>query len=1011
MGKIATIGLYLCAVTLACTGPAFGQAREVTGTVTDAASGFPLPGVNITIDGTTTGTTTGINGAYALQVPGAEAVLVYSFVGYETQRIPVGDRSVIDVALFEDVALLEDVVVVGYGTQRREAVTGSVATVDAADANQGLVTSPDQLIQGRVAGVSIVQNSGEPGAGFNIRIRGGTSITASNEPLYVIDGVPIDNSRISPDGIGIGGDAAAARNPLNLLNPNDIASITVLKDASAAAIYGSRGANGVILITTKRGGAGTVAVDYEGYVSGSTIARKLDFMSGEDYRRFVQQNGLPTTTGPFDTSWQDEITRTAVSQFHNVSITGGAANTNYRASASFMDQEGVINSSGIERFTGRVNASHRTFGERLRFDVNLVSSFMRDDFAANEEIAGFEGGLFTNAFAYNPTMPVLAQGDYDNDQDVDPYFETGPGRTELRNPVALLEQVQDAGETTRTLGNFQAEIDLLTGLTARVNVGADRSTSTRRMYFPMVSPVGAEFGGRAAVRSRDHGSVTFNSYLTYRAQLGRQHRFDVLGAYEFNEYENQDVATESRSFRTDAFGYNRLEAGAEQVPPTSFKEQSRLISFFTRLNYEFSERYFLTGVLRYDGSSRFGVNNRWALFPSLSAAWAINREGFMRGVDYVSELRLRVGYGVVGNQEIGFYRSLATLASESGARAVIGGTPIPGIAPNVVPNENLRWEQTSSYNIGLDYGLFNGRLSGTLEYYRKDTDDLLLEVPAAQPAPRDVVVANVGSLRNQGVEFSLDALALDAPDLNLLLGLVFAANRQEVTDLGTRDYLITGRIGGPGMSDTRAQRVMLGEPLGTFFGPVYTGADSEGRPLYEDIDGDGVIEPGGDDQTIIGHAQPDFSLGLRSHLNVGRFDVSAFVRGEFGRDIFNNTALIFQTKSNARTGRNFLVDALDDPDPVDVAPFYSSRWIEDGTFVRLDNVTLGYTVDLSRLSSYARHARVYVTAQNLFVLTPYSGSDPEVNTSANLGDVSAIGIDYTTYPRPRTLTLGLQLGL
>ncbi len=1005
MNRIVTKLFILVVLALAGTNMAFAQ-RTVTGRVTDEGSGIPLPGVNIAIQGTTQGAITDVQGNYSLQVPGPEAILVFSFIGYNTQEIPVGDQNVINVELGEDVTVLEDVVVIGYGTQRKEAITGSVSTVDADDANIGLVTSPDQMLQGRVAGVNITSTNGEPGAGLQVRIRGGTSISASNEPLYVIDGVPVDNNRVAPGGANVS--SSAPRNPLNLLNPNDIQSITVLKDASATAIYGSRGANGVVLITTKQGAAGRVTADYEGYVSASSVARKIDLLSASEFDSFVRQQVSAgvlnqealANLGNASTDWQDAVSQTGVSHFHNLSLSGGATNTQYRASLSYLKQEGAIISSGLERITGRVNANLQALENRLRLATNFTTSFVEDDYLPYQQTSGFEGGLFTNVFAFNPTQPVRV----DAQPGENPFFETGRGRQSVRNPVALAEQINDFGKTTRSLGNVSAELDLFQGLTAQVNVGADRSTSSRRAYFPKISPVGAEFGGQAFQRDRELTSKTLQTYLTYTAPLQGQ-SFDLLGGYEYNDYMTEEFGVESRDFVTDFWLYNNLGGGANEQKPYSFKETNRLVSFFGRANYSFNDRYFLTGVLRYDGSSRFGSGNKWGLFPAVSASWRLSEESFLRGVQALSDLRLRVGYGVVGSQEIGNYNALALLRPDAGARAVIGGVPVTGVAPVTFANENLKWEQTESFNVGIDYGFLNGRFSGTLEYYLKNTNDLLLRIPVPQPAVVSDRLENVGQIRNQGLEFSLDALALADADKSLLFGLVFATEKNEVVDLGTRDQIITGSVSGRGQSGVNAQIIRPGEALGSFYGPVFAGV-VDGKQTFEDLDGDGVVEPGSDDRRIIGVARPDFTVGLRTNFTWKNFDMNLFIRGEFGRDVFNNTALVYQTKSSILQSNNFIREALNDPDAVNEAPVYSSRWIENGSFLRFDQFSLGYA--LPNFSTQVRQARIYLAVNNLWVITPYSGFDPEVNTDAGL---ATQGIDYTNYPRPRTFTVGVQIGI
>lgn len=1019
MRYFVTRGLLSITLALLCVGFAVAQPLTVTGTVTDGASGDPMPGVSVVVQGTTTGTITDVDGNYSVSAPNDVAVLVYSFVGYETHEETVNGRTTINVVLQEDIAMLQDVVVVGYGEQRREAVTGSVSTVDADDALQGLVTAPTQMLQGRVPGVNIIQNGGEPGGGVQVRVRGGTSISASNEPLYVIDGVPIENVSTEPGGVAVAGSAPSPRNPLTTINPNDIQTLTVLKDAAATAIYGSRGANGVVLIETKQGQAGRLQVDYEGYVSSATAANTLDLATGDQYHTFLQNaidagqipvvdadgNGLPDQIeilGSSNTNWQDAVLRSAISNFHNLALSGGTAATQYRASVSYLDEQGVVISSGLQRITGRLNANQSALNNRLRFDLNIATSYENNDYVPGDETQGFQGGLFTNALSYNPTYPVMAEGG----DALNPYYELPNASTlGVLNPVALANQIQDVGKTSRTLGNIGADLDLLQNLTLRVNVGADHSSGNRDMYFPALNPVGAAFNGRALQRQKDHTSSTFQSYLTYRATLS-QNTFELLGGYEFNQYYTQEFGAEARDFVTDFWSYNNLGGGKEQIKPYSWKESSRLVSFFGRLNYNYADRYYLQGVLRNDGSSRFGAGNKWALFPAISGSWRISEESFMRGLNALSDLRLRVGWGVTGSQEIGNYRSLALLTPDPGARAVLGGGIVTGVAPSTYANPDLRWEQTQSFNVGLDYGFANNKYSGTLEFYQKNTDDLLLEISVPQPAVVSTRLENIGSMRNRGVEFTFDALAVDRPNANLMLGLVFASNENEIESLGDRDRIFTGTVSGRGQSDVDALILEAGHAVPTFYGLIFTGYDESGKQQFQDLNGDGAVDA--DDRTYLGSPLPDWTLGFTTRANWGSFDFNLFLRGEFGRDLFNNTALVYQSKSSALQGQNFLAAALTDPDAINEAALYSSRWVQDASFLRLDNVTLGYRLNMANLTSTVRNARIYVSAQNLFVLTPYDGIDPEVNT----GDagLAASGIDYMRYPRPRTFTVGVNIG-
>ncbi len=1004
----ALLGGLLWAAQLSAQNPT----GTVTGRVVDAATQRPLAGANVVVQGTQRAAVTRADGNFTIGgVPAGTHRVQASQIGYGSQQQSVtvtgGGTATVQFALAAEAVMLDELVAVGYGTQRREAVTGSVATVSAEEANVGVVTNPTEMIQGRVAGVNVTLNSGEPGAGTQLRIRGGTSISASNEPLYVIDGVPIQNVATEPGGAGVpGAGASLPRNPLNLINPNDIESISVLKDAAATAIYGSRGANGVILIQTKRGERGRVAVEYDGYTAFAEPARRLGFLTGEEYRQFRQRTtpDAVASLGTANTDWEREITRSALTHNHNVSFSGGSEQTQYRASLNYMDQEGVVISSGLERLQGRLNAEHLTFGDRLRLGLNLTASQVRNDYAPYENTGGFIGGLFTNMAIYDPTRPVRVT---DPQTGQTRFFETGTGALDVRNPVALAEQLTDFGQTTRILANTTAALEFFPGVTANLNLGVDRSDGQRGIYFPRESAVGAQWNGRALQRTQDNTALTLQTFVTANRQLADVHNVEVVGGYEFAEYSNSGFGAESQQFLTDAFGFNSLGGGSRIERPYSFRNDRRLVSFFSRANYSLLDRYFLTGVLRYDGSSQFAEGHKWAVFPAISGSWRISEEPFMEG-GLFSDLRLRAGYGLQGNPGVDPYSSLLTLAA--GGNYAFGDKLVGGMFPNRNQNPNLRWEETAQFNVAVDYGVMDNRFTGTVEYYVKNTSDLLLLVPVVQPAVASTRLENVGSVRNQGVELTLDAVALERPNLTWRSGLVFTSNRNEVVSLGGQSFIPTGGVSGEGQSGQNSQRIMPGHALGTFFGPRFLRVEN-GKQVFaryqtneqgQKVQVGETFKPTADDFVVIGDANPDFTLGLRSDMNAGRFDFSFLVRSEVGRDVFNNTALVYGNQTTG--GRNFLRSAFSRPDSIGEPAIFSSRWIEDGSFVRLQNATLGYTFEVP--GAQGRSARLYVSGDNLLLLTDYSGYDPEVHTESGL---ASRGIEYLVYPRARTFTTGIRV--
>jgi iron complex outermembrane receptor protein len=891
----------------------------------------------------------------------------------------------------------------------------------------------NSLIQGRAAGVYIAQNSGEPGAGSQIRIRGGTSISASNDPLYVVDGVPIPLIETEQRGISTG-DPPLGRSPLNLINPSDIESISILKDA-AASIYGTRAANGVILITTKKGSAAQGAgIEYEFYAGSSSPRNYLEVLNGDDYRAFIQDQvnqknaclaappaggcasvGLDASRlaslGTFNTDWEREVTRSANTFNHNLSFAGGSANTRYRASMNVMDQQGVALSSGFKRYQARLNGTHQAFDSRLRLGLNLTGSQIRNDYLPSENTGGFAGLVFTNMVDYNPTLPVTA---VDAATGQTTFFEI-PGQTTVRNPVALANQILDDGRTTLALGNVSADLDILSNLTGSVNVGVNRTDGLRSTYWPRASLVGAEFNGRAVRSTRDNTLVNLSTFLNFRPEFSDRQSFDILGGYEFSEYTLSEFGAEARNFLTDAFGYNRLESGGTLRPPTSYKEESRIVGFFSRANYSFLDRYFLTASIRKDGSSRFGIGNKWATFPAVSASWRLSQESFMR-VGPLSELRLRAGWGRLGNPAVPPYASLLLLSADAASRAVFGETAVTGVAPFRNPNPALKWETTDQSNFAVDYGFLDNRFTGSLEYYVKNTKDLLLEVAVPQPAVVATRLENIGRIGGKGLEFSLDAQVLNRPEFNWTAGLVYSRDRTKVKDLGGRSFISTGSVSGRGQSGQVAQRIIPGQPLGTFWGPEWVGVNPQGLELFactptgptdtQCVNGQTTLPLRDTDFRIIGNANPDYTVGLRSLVNWRRFDVSFLFNSQRGMDVFNNTALVYAAKNNALQGTNIIKSALSDGVGITQPQTFSSRWIEDGSFVRLQNITLGWTFDPPSFTGAAKGARAYISGDNLLMMTDYTGYDPEIYTDAGL---ASRGIDWLHYPRARTFTGGIRV--
>jgi iron complex outermembrane receptor protein len=1014
----------------------------VTGRVVDSTSQQPLANATVRIDGTQLGALTRDDGSFAVAgVPAGARTVRVTRVGFAAKSQPVtvnaGASANVVLQLRVLATQLTEVVTVGYGTQRREAVTAAVSSVNADEAKVGVQPNVNTLIQGRAAGVQVIQNNGDPGAGAQIRVRGGASISANNEPLYVIDGVPILNeastaSSLAPGAAvtdrplpGTGGGGAVARSPLNTINPNDIAEITVLKDASATAIYGSRGANGVVVITTKKGVAGTSSVEYDGFLGLASQARRYDLLSGDEYRNFYrsQIGRAPGFTqagfdalGNVNTDWQDEVGRTARVQNHNVAFAGGSNSTTYRASVNYFDNPGIVIGSGLTRVQGRINGQSRLLGDRLTTNLNLTSAQTRDQFLIAENTGGFAGGVFINTIGFLPTRPVMGDGASGT-----PFFEYGPGAQNVRNPVGLARQINDRATTNRTLGNLQASYALLTGLNATVNVGVDRQASTRGTFVPSNSPLGAGYStpsglaGAGRLANRNLQGTTIQTLLNYDRSLSASQTLNVVGGYEYQRFSTSEFTTAGTGFITNANGVNNIGAASVAAQPFSFLENRNQVGLFARANYGFRDRYFVTAVVRRDGSSVFGENNKFATFPGASLSWRVSEEAFAKALP-VNDLRLRVSYGLQGNQAIRPYQTLALLGADPNNRYPIGTILVTGVLPTQNANPDLKWETTAQAGVGLDFGLLNNRLTGTVDYYSKTTRDLLLEVPVPQPAVVATQIQNIGRLKNAGWEGSLDYQAYNAPQRTVSFGLVFTADRNRVLDIGGRQQIFTGTGSGRGQSATNSQIVRPGLPLGSFYAPVSAGVNAEGAELFNRYDANGNVtgtttNPNPDtDYRVLGNANPNFTLGLRNTTTWGRFNGSFLVRGVQGGKIFNNTAAVYATKGAATQSQNFLRSALNDGVNVEFSNAFSSRFIEDGSFIRLQNVTVGYNVPISGLVRRVTSMNVYVSGDNLLLGTRYTGLDPEVNVAANANNIPSRGIDYLTYPRARTFTFGVRTG-
>lgn len=939
------------------------QKKLVSGVVYDTTN-FALPGVTVTEVGTTNVTVTDADGKFAFQVSIGSSIEV-SYIGYVSQTVVVdANTSTFTLKLQEDTFMLDavELVSVGYGTMRKSDLTGAISTVNADDLVKGAISSTEQVLQGKVAGLTITRGTGDPSSGSSIRLRGGTSLTASNNPLIVVDGIA---------GVDI-----------NVVQPNDIKSIDVLKDASATAIYGSRGANGVIIITTK-GGTKGMSINYNGFTGVGFASNRLDLLSADQWRGYVRDNNI-TDAIDFggNTNWQKELEQTAFTQSHTLGINSGNENSGLRTSLSYFDNEGIIKTSGIERLSANISTYQYVLDKALKFDMGLYANI--------DKWSPLDYRIFERAINLNPTIPVYdANGNF-----------TSVGGTIYENPVEILTNRKVDNKRHRLLGYFKTEAKLFNDFLAVVNTSLEHNAMQGSTYKPSYAVLeGLSERGYAQKTYGEFTNAQIEAYVNYTKTLGKNN-FNAMIGYSYLENIYEGFGAQRSGFETDIFGYNNLGAGYNYRlgDVYSYKGKSNLASFFGRANYSYDGKYMLTGTVRRDGSSRFGANNKWGVFPSASVAWTISRENFMESTsNWLSNLKFRVGYGVTGNQDgIGEYKSLSILGvGQDSYYDPVTGTWSLAYSPTQNPNPDLKWESTAQTNIGIDFSLFD-RITGSFEWYNKTTKDLLYTYQVPQPPYLvGVMLANVGELSNKGIELSLNANIVKGDKFTWDANLVFAKNKQKIEKLSNQIYeteeIFSGSLHGlSGMSNQFSQIIAEGYAVGTFWGYESLGVDESGEIIL------------GTEQKAIGDVQPDFTIGLGMNFNYGNFDAGFTGYGSFGQEVLNATDMMLYD-NNRLPAYNVADDFL--TSGITSAPQFSSYWIEDASFFRLQTVTLGYTMPFKKAGT---KLRVYVLGENLAVFTKYSGVDPEID----LTGLSNPGIDrFNNYPRPTTISFGLNFTL
>jgi TonB-linked SusC/RagA family outer membrane protein len=1048
----------LCLLALALSPlPAAAQSGgRIAGTVTEAGGVRPLASVTVTVG--TRRAVTGPDGRYTIaDVPAGSHTVSATAMGYGTvQRtvtVAAGATTTVDLQLSQQALLLDEVVAVGYGTQRRGDLTGSIASVNMEAVENMPVTSIDQMLQGTVPGVEVQTASSAPGGGISIRIRGGTSVSAgvSSEPLYVIDGFPIevDYSAESP---GAGGRSAAitvAPNPLTSLNPRDIESIEILKDASALAIYGARAANGVVLITTKQGQAGAPRVNVEMFTGTQNVTRTYDLLTGPEYAQFVNEWAASQDLEPLyadpssvaSTDWQDLIFRDAPLQSLQVSVTGGSSGANatrYAISGGHYDQEGVVLGSAFERTSLRLNLNQE-IGPRLRLGANGTGSRVSTNFSPTDGgLGGADASAVAAALQYLPTLPVRREDGSFTDMLADaPAALTGAlTLQDIQNPVAVLTSMKDVLGDNRVLGNVFGEYDLAEGLTLRSSLGANLTSRTRDTYWPRVTLRGEQTNGQA-IRGRVESTSWLNeNTLSFNRTLGDAHLVNAVAGVTRQVQETVRTGMTNENFLSDDLGYNDIGAGNREGGPvvTSGSTRATLASYLGRVNYNLLGRYLFTVTGRYDGSSRFGPDRKWGFFPSAAFAWRLSQEPFMRGVSALDELKLRFAYGATGNAAVQPYQSLAVLDPRTTS---FGGTTVTGYRQTALANRELGWETTYQFDAGVDVGMW-GLVTLTADYYDRRTEDLLFPVQLPLETGFREVWQNAGTVRNRGIELALGVQALrgdggDTPRWSNQIN--YARNRNKVLDLGGLDVLrvrgISTNFNFPGTD------IRVGHPIGVFYGYRTDGMfrDSAEAASYPAqlpdrafLPGDArVVDMNGDslinelDRTVIGDPNPDYTLGWNSTFGWRGFELSTLLQGSFGGDVLNLNLIRVEGGSpttNVTRDRFYGRWTPENPDAeyprigantASIGSNYVDTMLEDASFLRLSNVTLSYALPERFVRGRGlRETRVFITGANLHTWTDYSGYNPDVS-SMGVGNVNR-GVDAGAYPLARTLTIGINVG-
>jgi TonB-linked SusC/RagA family outer membrane protein len=984
--------------------PAMSQQVQVTGTVVDETQ-LPLPGANVLIKGTTTGTVTDVDGKFSINVKDNNATLVISYLGYVSQEFEIGSQTKFNVTLDPNLDDLEEVVVVGYGTQRKIETTGAIASIKSDELTQTPVANVAQGLQGRVAGVQVVQNSSAPGGNVSVRVRGTNSIRGSSEPLYIIDGVQISN-----------GGGVNDLSPLSTINPNDIESVEILKDASSTAIYGARGANGVVIVTTKRGKAGRTVVTYDGYYGVQNRGKQLDVLNASQfaelendvYNRNVFDNPAAEGVG---TNWQDIIFREAPIQSHQLSVMGGSEKTQFALSGNYFDQEGIVINSDFKRYSLRLNLDHK-ISDRVKIGTSLLGSQNINNSIPTGSTS-LDGPAITSSLVGSALGAPPTLKPYDENGDFWPFADqVSGGYREVVNPLGLAA-ITNKTASQRILSNLYAEFQLAEGLTYRASFNAVLQNDLNDYYSPLYIIAEGDRNSNSGTGrkiNRDQSTLLHESILSYSKKLGESNSLKFTGVFSTQSDQLKVNQINASGFPNDATLNEALQV-AQNVTASSSRQSERLDSYMGRVNYGFKDKLFFDLTARVDGSSKFGLNNKYGFFPAVSGAWRISEEKFLNDVDFISDLKLRGSFGLTGNSgAISPYQSLATVGP--GSSYNFGNAYFTGLAPTGIANPDLKWERSTQINVGFDLSFLEDRFNLVADYYQKRTEDLLYSKILPISSGYGTIIGNFAELQNKGLELALSAVVIDR-DFRWNLSGNISFNRNEVLSLdGDVDEEFVNSY----------SVVSVGQPLGVFKTYVFDGIYQTGEEILpgsgsrtggtkvKDVNGDGSITNA--DQVITGNPNPDFVFGISNSMSYKGLDFNFFISGSVGNDLYNVSRY---TLENPLGQRNVLAGLADRWSPTNPSQEYvsgfqggrlpiSDRFLEDGSFVRLKNVSLGYT--FGKIKGFQK-ARIYISGNNLFTVTDYTGYDPEVNSYG--GSNTAIGIDNLVYPVAKSFLAGIQL--